>query len=147
MTTPSRDDKPQPVGDAPAAAQIEQGAYEVLRERLASEAERLSEAAEALNRSRLALFGRTELQILGTERVRTENNCVPRDIVQVGGHLLFGYNVHIGLRTETKIADVFALHAFKETEGRFEFEEVKEGAARAFLDDPQFQKEFGELYH
>ena len=33
-------------------------------------------AAEALNARRLEVFGGTELRLLGTERIRTENNCV-----------------------------------------------------------------------
>ena len=54
------------------------------------------ERAEALNARRKELFGGTELAVLGNERVRTEHNCVPRDIVGVGEHLLFGYNVFLG---------------------------------------------------
>ena len=45
---------------------------------------------------RIAAFGGTEMSVVGQCRVRTENNCVPRDIVQIGGRLLFGYNVFIG---------------------------------------------------
>ena len=71
--------------------------------------------ADALNSKRKEAFGGTELTVVGNERVRTENNCVPRDIINVGGTLLFGYNVFLGLKTETKIDDVFSLHKFEET--------------------------------
>jgi hypothetical protein len=47
---------------------------------------------EALNTRRVATFGSAELRLLGTERIRTANNCVPRDVAQVGGAMLFGYN-------------------------------------------------------
>ena len=58
----------------------------------------LGEQASGAQRARLELFGGTEMAVVGSERIRTENNCVPRDIVSVGRHLLFGYNVFIGLR-------------------------------------------------
>src|SRR5690606_18319433 len=85
--------------------------------------------------------------IAGNERVRTENNCVPRDIVMVEGQLLFGYNVFIGLRTETKIADVLSLHRCVPTETGFDVSEIAKGEhARSFLDDPHFADQFTELY-
>ncbi|HSR52947.1 MAG TPA: DNA repair ATPase [Acidobacteriota bacterium] len=49
---------------------------------------------------------------MGNERIRTENNCVPRDLIAVGSRLLFGYNVFIGLRRETRVGDVLTLHRF-----------------------------------
>ena len=49
------------------------------------------------------LFGGRELALLATDRVRTENNCVPRDVVSVAGHLLFGFQVFIGLKSETTV--------------------------------------------
>ena len=129
-----------------ASPEIERGAYEVIRERLVARAKELQEKTEQLNEQRVRLFGRTEFQLLGTERLRTANNCVPRDVVQVGGHLLFGYNVHIGLRTETRVDDVFTLHRFQASDGGFRFEEIKEGPERGFLDDPAFVRDFKELY-
>jgi hypothetical protein len=135
---PKSPERPEP--------QLERGAYEIIRDRLSGQAKRLAQKANALNAQRLELFGRTEFSLLGTERVRTENNCVPRDVVQVGGHLLFGYNVHLGLRTETRVDDVFALHRVVPGEGGLSFEEIRSGGERAFLDDPQFVKEFRELY-
>ena len=79
------------------------------------------------------------MRLLGTERIRTENNCVPRDIAQVGGAMLFGYNVFIGLKAETSVADVFAVHSF--ADGKFG-PLAKDG----LLDDPAFQRDFAELY-
>ena len=66
------------------------GSYDVIRERLVAQAKELSERASKLNVARVSEFGGTELAVIGNERVRTENNCLPRDILQVGGRLLFG---------------------------------------------------------
>ncbi|MEV4635736.1 DNA repair ATPase [Actinoplanes sp. NPDC049548] len=118
---------------------LDAGTYEVLRARLGAQAKELAGRAEALNARRMETFGGQQLRLLGTERVRTENNCVPRDIVQVGGAMLFGYNVFIGLRSETVISDVFAVHGF--AEGSFHAATLP-----GLLDDPQFQRDFAELY-
>ena len=75
------------------------GSRELIKSRLDAQAKVLGEKVEALNARRLEVFGASELAVLGNERVRTENNCVPRDIANVSGHLFFAYNVFIGLRT------------------------------------------------
>ncbi|HLU74432.1 MAG TPA: DNA repair ATPase [Nonomuraea sp.] len=121
---------------------LEAGTYEVLRNRLGAQARALAGAAEAVNAARLEVFGGAELRLLGTERIRTENNCVPRDIVSLGGVMLFGYNVFIGLRPETSVSDVFAVHRFAREGDGFRFEQGKLEA----LDDPAFRKDFAELY-
>src|SRR6185369_8051185 len=93
------------------------GNYEVLRARLATGGQELARRADALNASRKALFGTTEPQLIATERVRTEHNCAPIDIVGIGDHLLLGYNVFLGLKSETKLGDVLALHRFEPQAG------------------------------
>ncbi|MFG6193498.1 DNA repair ATPase [Nonomuraea sp. JJY05] len=121
---------------------LEAGTYEVLRNRLQAQAKTLTAAAEALNGARLKVFGGAELRLLGTERIRTENNCVPRDIVSLGDVMLFGYNVFIGLKPETAVADVFAVHRFSRDGDAFRFDADK----LETLDDPAFKKDFAELY-
>ncbi|HEX8632174.1 MAG TPA: DNA repair ATPase [Catenuloplanes sp.] len=128
------------------AAALDAGTYEVLRARLADQAAELARRAEALNAERVATFGSAELRLLGTERIRTANNCVPRDIVSVGGLMLFGYNVFIGLKSETTVADVISLHGFTRDGDAFRFEEVGPDALPGLLDDPTFQRDFAELY-
>nr|WP_188189553.1 DNA repair ATPase [Nonomuraea sp. SYSU D8015] len=123
-------------------AQLEAGTYEVLRNRLQAQAKALATAAEALNGERLKVFGGAELRLLGTERIRTENNCVPRDIVSLGDVMLFGYNVFIGLKPETAVSDVFAVHRFSRDGDAFRFDADKLDT----LDDPAFKKDFAELY-
>ena len=95
------------------------GNYEVIRKRLVDAAKALQDGARTLDDARKDAFGSTEIVVAGNTRVRTENNSVPVDIVQVGGELLFGYNVHIGLKREIGVADVLALQRFERSEGGF----------------------------
>ncbi|HEY4221352.1 MAG TPA: DNA repair ATPase, partial [Myxococcota bacterium] len=102
----------------PAGASVDVaagGAYDIIKARLDEHGRALQQKIEALNHKRLALFGGSELAVLGNERVRTENNCVPRDILAVGHELLFGYNVFIGLKKETRVDDVLALHKLEKS--------------------------------
>ncbi|MFD9699419.1 DNA repair ATPase [Lentzea sp. NPDC059081] len=114
---------------------LDAGTYEVLRARLADQAAELARGTEALNAQRVETFGSTALELVATERIRTENNCVPRDIVALGDVMLFGYNVFMGLKPETAVGDVFAVH------GR-DFATVE----AEFLTDPRFRNDFAELY-
>ena len=118
---------------------LDAGTYEVLRARLGAQAKELAARADTLNDRRVETFGGQQTRLLGTERIRTPNNCVPRDIAQAGGAMLFGYNVFIGLKAETSVADVLAVHAFDG--GKFTAAQVP-----GLLDDPGFQRDFAELY-
>ncbi|HHH30387.1 MAG TPA: hypothetical protein ENK57_18880 [Polyangiaceae bacterium] len=129
------------------SADIEGGNYEVIRSRLVDQGRRLRQRVEALNDKRTDTFGGTELTVIGNPRIRTENNCVPRDILQVGGLLLFGYEVFIGLKSETKVSDIFALHGFNMTDdGGFDCPPAGLDATGGFLQSEQFVKEIGNLY-
>ena len=99
------------------AAPVEGSAYAIIKARLDEHGRALQAKVEKLNAHRQEVFGGIDLAVLANERVRTENNCVPRDILNVGGRLLFGYNVFIGLRKETRVEDVFALQSFGRTGG------------------------------
>jgi ATPase involved in DNA repair. len=79
-------------------AVAEGGAYEVIKKRLLEQGKKLETSARELNKERLSEFGSSEMAVAARVRVRTENNCIARDIVQVGKYLLFGYNVYIGLK-------------------------------------------------
>ncbi|MEU5691389.1 DNA repair ATPase [Actinosynnema sp. NPDC020468] len=127
-------------------AGLDAGTYEVLRARLAEQAAGLATRAEALNARRLEVFGGADLGLLGTERIRTANNCVPRDVVVVAGLMLFGYNVYIGLKPETTVDDVFSLHRFSRDGDAFWFEEAGPDELPGLLRDPQFRRDFAELY-
>ena len=132
----------QDVSGAPAA--VEEGAYELIRSRLTSQGGELFSRAKSLNEAREALFGGTEMAVVGGARIRTENNCIPRDIANVGGRLLFGYNVFIGLKSETRVEDVFGLYRIQDSNRAIDL--VAEPLEGTFLDDPQFKRDFEELY-
>jgi hypothetical protein len=120
------------------------GAYEVIRQRLTHQANNLKQQLDQHNQQRIAEFGQTKLEVLGRVRVRTENNCIARDIVPVGDSILFGYNVFIGLKKETQICDVFGLYRLTKTDSGFELNPRE--IVLTFLADTTFQKEFNELY-
>ncbi|WP_289028998.1 DNA repair ATPase [uncultured Paraglaciecola sp.] len=125
-------------------AVAEGGAYEVIRARLTEQASALKQKVDALNQARIDEFGQAKLDVLSRVRVRTENNCVARDIVPVGEHILFGYNVFIGLKKETKVQDVFGLFKLKQSDAGYDLE--AQDLAGSFLADANFVKEFSELY-
>ncbi|MEM7158097.1 MAG: DNA repair ATPase [Myxococcota bacterium] len=131
-----------------SAAELEGGSYEVIRDRLVEQAKELGQRTEALNVRRQEVFGGTELSVIANERVRTENNCTPRDIVQVGGRLLFGYNVFLGLKTETSLSDVFSLHCFDpKDDGTVDLSAIPiEEGGPGLLADAGFNEHFLELY-
>lgn len=133
-----------PAQDVLDKAVAEGGAYEVLHKRLLEQGQRLRQTAERLNASRLEEFGDSQMDVIGRVRIRTENNCIARDIVQVGDCLLFGYNVFIGLRKETGVADVFSLYRLVEGSEGYEAEPVPLGDS--FLAAPGFVNDFNELY-
>ncbi len=120
--------------------------YDLLRGRLLGHAEELSRRSTRLNDIRLLTFGDSRFEVAGVERIRTENNAVPRDIVAVGGDLLFGYNVFIGLKTETTVDDVFSLHHYRSTEDGLALDPIADDATENWLHDPEFLIDFQELY-
>lgn len=120
------------------------GAYEIIRQRLIEQGKSLSKHTQTLNQNRLDEFGSSDMNVLARVRVRTENNCIARDVVQVGEHLLFGYNVFIGLKKETKIEDVFSLFSIQENDSAYDLKPVTLNTS--FLNDNRFKNDFDELY-
>lgn len=136
---------PEAGGTTVDQAVAQGGAYEVLRRRLTEQGQRLQGLAETLNRQRLAEFGDSRLEVVGRFRIRSENNCVGRDIVQVGpDRLLFGYNVFIGLKTQTRIEDVFGLYRLVQGSDGYDVAALE--LKGSFLDQPGFVHDFNELY-
>ena len=126
------------------SAVAEGGAYEVIRRRLIDQAETLHSRTAALNTARASEFGSTEMSVVARTRVRTENNCRGRDIVQVGDLLVFGYTVFIGLKKSTRVEDVFALYRLAVSGDTWSMEPVP--VANTFLMDERFRHDFDELY-
>lgn len=120
------------------------GSYELLKNRLSEEGSALLAKASALNDARIAAFGKSDQALILRARARTENNCVARDIIRIGDLLLFGYNVTLGLRRETAVADVFSLYRLSSSAGSDELENVS--LQGSFLEDARFVSDFRELY-
>lgn len=120
--------------------ELESGAYEVIRNRLGSHAQELLARINQLDERRREVFGSIETTLLGTERITTDNNCIPRDMVEVGDQFLFGYNVHIGLRSEMQLNDVFSVYTFDEAGTGFR------AAPLDMLKNSEFEGHFKELY-
>lgn len=122
-----------------APGDVDAGAYEVLRRRLSAHAGELVRRAEALNARRTEEFGSTELRLLATEQVRTEQASVPRDLIAVGGQLLFGFERGPGARGEAGVDDVLLVR-----------DAGPEGdapeAQTTLLDDEAFRREFSSLH-
>ncbi|MEU3374840.1 DNA repair ATPase [Streptomyces sp. NPDC006660] len=118
---------------------LDAGTYEVLRDRLAAQAAELARRAEALNARRTEEFGSAELALAGTERLRTEDSAVARDVVAVGGRLLFGRTVVAGLKEQTAVGDVFTLYDHHLTP-------LPDAAVPGLLDDPAFVRAFTALH-
>ncbi|MGB0596856.1 MAG: DNA repair ATPase [Rubripirellula sp.] len=119
-------------------AQLAAGTYEVLRNRLRDASGDLRARLVKLNESRAEVFGNIETVLIATERVTTEHNCVPRDLVSIGDQFLFGYNVQFGLKTEVELADVFSCYSLRDHQFHQEPLEL--------IGDEQFRSDFHELY-
>jgi hypothetical protein len=122
--------------------QLEAGAYEVIRQRLSKHGAELQRRLELLNNDRKAEFGGIETALLATTRLTTDNNCVPRDLAAIGPtRFLFGYNVHLGLRSTMKIEDVFAVYDYQDDDHSFHTNKD------SILGDAQFAEDFAYLYN
>ncbi len=98
--------------DKTTQTQLDSGTYEIIQSRLLKQKTDLQQRLNALNEERKKVFGSLETRLIANDRINTENNCIARDIVTIGKHSIFGYNVHFGLRTEIKLSDVFSVYEF-----------------------------------
>ncbi len=122
-----------------SAGELTGGTYELLRERLRSAAKELRERLDSLNRDRTAVFGNIETKLLATERITTEHNCIPRDLVAIEHRFLFGFNIQFGLKSEFHVPDVFALYRLEGLQFRAE-------PMDSVLGDKNFVTDFASLY-
>ena len=123
------------------ATQLEGGSYELIRTRLIAVGADLAAKADTLNAQREETFGTTHLSVVSNRNVRTDNNCVPRDIVSVADHLVFGFNVFVGLRSTITPEDVFQVHELSESLPGKPLDAVP-----GLFDAPRFREDFAELY-
>jgi hypothetical protein len=131
-----------PVTATDASATLGSATYEIIRQRLQSQAAALRERMTRLDGRRKEVFGAIDYKLLQSDRIVTAHNCIPRDMIQLGeGRFLFGFNVQFGLKKEIELADVFAVYQRDEVTGAF-----KETALDV-LNDPRFVTDFKRLYN
>lgn len=137
-TQPNDADADGAQGNHPQGDQLDQGTYEIIRNRLNDHGKELRARVDQLNDARKEVFGSIEFALANTDRITTAHNCVPRDLAAIGRDVLVGYNVHFGLKTEINLSDVFA--AFEFVDGKFEERPLD------ILNDDEFKKDFKDLY-
>jgi hypothetical protein len=123
-----------------SSIQLESGTYEIIRKRLEGHANDLWERLGKLNRARKEVFGSIETKLIANNRIVTEHNCIPQDMIPVGRLFIFGYNVHLGLKSEVDLSDVFSV---------FSFDPVDHSFSQQPLDlilNPEFEGQVKELY-
>ncbi len=134
-------------------SRVSQSAYALLRGRLEAAAGELTTRANSLNAMRLEAFGSSPFELLGTERVRTEANAVPRDVANIGDQLVLAYNAVSGVSDNVRPEDIFAVHHLElgddvasDAPGQVSFSPNPEGLTGSVLDDDQFRRDFEELH-
>jgi hypothetical protein len=119
-----------------AAATLGSATYEILRQRLSAEGERVRERMQQLDARRQEVFGKVEYKLLQSDRITTAHNCIPRDMVPLGrGRFLFGFNVQFGLKKEIDLADVFAIYSRDEATGTWKEATLETLESKAFITD------------
>lgn len=119
------------------------GAYDIIKKRLDGQGQDLQSKIEKLNQARKEEFGGTKNEIIGKTNIRTDNNCVPVDITQINNHLLLGYNVSVGMKSELKIDDVLGLYEIEKIENGHRTHKVP--FEDTFLNDSNFIRAFNDL--
>ncbi|MEM9348446.1 MAG: DNA repair ATPase [Planctomycetota bacterium] len=118
--------------------QLDQGTYEVIKNRLNEQGGALRTKLDQLNTARKDVFGSIEFKLTNTDRITTAHNCIPRDMVAIGKQVLVGYNVQFGLKQGIDLSDVFACFDF--LDGKFEPKPLN------LLNNEEFEKDFADLY-
>ncbi|MBT65114.1 MAG: AAA family ATPase [Puniceicoccaceae bacterium] len=126
----------------PATEQkLEGGAYEVIRNRLTTQSSALLERVQQLDAERKSVFGAVDTHLLATDRIQTGNNCIPRGMIALpGGRFIFGYNVHMGLKSQVEVTDVFAKFRYDASDHSFHEEPL------VALESSEFEADFQYLY-
>ncbi|MEM1214738.1 MAG: DNA repair ATPase [Bacteroidota bacterium] len=117
---------------------LDTGTYDIIRNRLQTQADDLRQRLQQLNSARKEVFGSIETALVANDRIHTSNYCTARDMVAIGDLCLFGYNVHIGLRSGIQLSDVFSAY-------RFAGQRFKEDSLQ-FIQQEKFITDFQNLY-
>lgn len=118
--------------------QLEAGTYEIIKNRLNAQSIALGDKLGKLNAKRKTVFGALHTALKATERITTDNNCSAVDMVAIGNKFIFGYNVFLGLKTETNISDVFSLYEFRDDKFATTSQDI--------LQNKDFVTDFKDLY-
>lgn len=131
-----------PASEAAASESMNSAAYEIIRQRLNEQGAQLAQLTGKLDGRRAEVFGSIESKLLKSDRILTEHNCTPRDMVQLGDdRFLFGFNVRFGLKKEMALGDVFAVYRRDPESGTFRQDALE------VIDDPNFLVDFKRLYN
>jgi hypothetical protein len=135
-------DQPDAPAQAGAGDSLGSATYEIIRQRLAAHGESLRERTGTLDSRRAEVFGSIEAKLLQADRIVTQHNCTPRDMVQLGDdRFLFAFNVRFGLKKEMELSDVFAIFRRDPETGSFHEDSLD------ILNDPAFLTDFRRLYN
>ena len=118
--------------------QLERGTYEIIQNRLQAYSQDLRKRIDKLNEERREVFGSIPTELIATQRITTSHNCTAQDIVPVGDKFIFGFNVHMGLKTVTELEDVFGVYEFSDG--------VMHERPLDLIKDGVFEQEFFSLY-
>lgn len=135
---PNASDQPLAEDSATPENGLQRGTYEIIQNRLKSHAAELRTRLDTLNADRRDVFGSIPTELVSTQRITTANNCIAADMVAIGDQFIFGYNVHMGLRSTTELSDVLAVYSFSENDFHPQpIDLIKDGA---------FEEDFFALY-
>lgn len=124
---------------------VEQGgSYEVIKRRLDENSKKLQSQTEQLNEARKAQFGNLKQELIAKINVHSENACIPVDMTEVNGHILFGYNVFMGMKSQVSLDDIFTFYKM-EYDGS-DYHAVHVPVTGSFLDHTEFKKAFNNLF-
>jgi hypothetical protein len=127
----------QDIQENPDKIVLEEGTYEIIRNRLSKYGKELHQKLDQLNNERRRVFGSSDAQLLATERIITDNACIPADMVPIGDMFIFGYNVSVRLATTT-INDVFSVYTYHDHTFKLLVPDL--------LSDKTFVADFNEMY-
>lgn len=118
---------------------LEGGSYEVIRGRMEKHGAVLRDRIDLLNATRKEIFGAIDPALVATERISTEFNCVPRDMVSIGANrFLFGYNIQFGLKRTIDPTDVFDIYEYNPETHLFSKINEKEVFGAEFASDFEY---------
>ncbi|MCB9202523.1 MAG: DNA repair ATPase [Flavobacteriales bacterium] len=118
--------------------QVSKETYEIIKTRLNKQKDDLILRLKKLNENRNEVFGNKEFSLIANERISTEQACKPKDIFSIENHVILGYNVHLGLKNEIDISDIFSVYSFENN--------TFEPSHLNFLSDANFIDEIKNLY-